>query len=382
MRKLLHIASFIGNIGDFVNHEGFRLLRKALLNCEYSVTRIEIREVYNHVDSLNSEKFIEYANTFDLIVIGGGGFFELINKDSVSGTSIYISLNTLSKIRTKILFYSLGFDIGKDYLPENTTKFKNFLSFCMKKNNIYITFRNDGSISNLEKLFPLKFTDKLLVIPDGGFFYKFNQEFVHNEIIDSKFNILINLAGDMIDTRFSRDNSKFNYNDFTFGFAKLLIEVNRETSGRINYIFIPHLYRDLTIITDIVKNIPDLVVRNTVSVSSVFCDEEGFAKSADLYNSSNFIIANRFHSNILSMISGKKYVGVANYPQIRKLYEELGQNNYLDMLNPEFFTELKSRIIEGFSNNYNYEVVQKELIDKMLSQAKVQYNKINTWLNI
>ena len=72
MRKIriLHIASFIGNVGDNANHDGFRNNLRALLGRECVFDEIEIRDFYFSVRKrLFDEDFIEEANTYDLVVV-------------------------------------------------------------------------------------------------------------------------------------------------------------------------------------------------------------------------------------------------------------------------------------------------------------------------
>lgn len=60
--KVLHIASFTGNIGDNANHIGASYLREWFLDYEFQITKKEIRELYWKEWSFNSAEFIEEAN--------------------------------------------------------------------------------------------------------------------------------------------------------------------------------------------------------------------------------------------------------------------------------------------------------------------------------
>lgn len=76
MLKILHVASFIGNIGDNASHAGlYNILDK--FSEPYLVDCVEIREFYLNYKAgpikIFDESFVSCANKYDLVVIGGGG---------------------------------------------------------------------------------------------------------------------------------------------------------------------------------------------------------------------------------------------------------------------------------------------------------------------
>src|SRR5699024_7456701 len=107
--KVLHIASFNGNIGDNANHNGLRKNLERYLNRNFNFTEIEMREFYQswNLRDFNTETFIELCNKNELVIIGGGNFFELKWDYSYTGTTINLSNDTLEKINTPILFFGL-----------------------------------------------------------------------------------------------------------------------------------------------------------------------------------------------------------------------------------------------------------------------------------
>ena len=96
--KILHVASFNGNIGDFANHSGFRKCLNNYIGEQIEYTNLEIREFYK---SWNLRKFdndfVDLANQFDLLVFGGGNFFEMCWDYSSTGTTIDLSEEILKK---------------------------------------------------------------------------------------------------------------------------------------------------------------------------------------------------------------------------------------------------------------------------------------------
>jgi len=145
-KKILHFASFIGNIGDNANHYGlYKSLRKNLTGIDYKITKEEIRE-YFWKEKFFNEKIIDYFNKFDLIIIGGGNFFELWVEDSRTGTSVDIPVNFFKKIKTPVLFFALGVDIAQGYSLSNKLKFEKLLDYLKDDDKYLISVRNDGAL--------------------------------------------------------------------------------------------------------------------------------------------------------------------------------------------------------------------------------------------
>ena len=62
--RVLHFASFAGNIGDLANHAGARRMLNENLGFTLEFTDLEIREFYWSQRSFD-DAFVAYANSFD-----------------------------------------------------------------------------------------------------------------------------------------------------------------------------------------------------------------------------------------------------------------------------------------------------------------------------
>ena len=78
--KILHVASFIGNIGDNASHCGFYSILHSVMGGNASIEQQEIRKFYKNyhdADKLSFDlDFVDYANRFGLLIIGGVGFLD------------------------------------------------------------------------------------------------------------------------------------------------------------------------------------------------------------------------------------------------------------------------------------------------------------------
>jgi len=141
--KTLHLASFIGNIGDNANHNGFYNFLFQNKDFKFEIDRLEIREFY-WKKRFFDKSFVDLVNQYDLLIIGGGNYFELWVENSPTGTSIAIELELLKQIKTTILFNALGVDPGQGISKINIQKFRNFLDLLIERKD-FISIRNDGA---------------------------------------------------------------------------------------------------------------------------------------------------------------------------------------------------------------------------------------------
>ena len=118
--RILHVASFLGNIGDNFNHLGTRkLLEEKLGKIEWS--EIEIRETFRKKYAFD-EKFADYCNTFDAVI------FEDYDKGNITPAIIdsVVKIANSKNIPTLVDPKKRNFDFYK-----GVTLFKpNFKEIC------------------------------------------------------------------------------------------------------------------------------------------------------------------------------------------------------------------------------------------------------------
>ena len=68
--RCIHIASFDGNIGDVLSHEGTYNMFRKYVKKKIKFTEFEIRDIYNKKKKFD-QNFENYVNTFDFLMIEG-----------------------------------------------------------------------------------------------------------------------------------------------------------------------------------------------------------------------------------------------------------------------------------------------------------------------
>lgn len=345
---VLQVASFQGNIGDNANHNGTRKKLRENLSHDIKFSESEIRKYYvNYTrdDALAfDENFVSKANSHDLVLIGGGNFFELWVEDSVTGTTIDMPIEIYDQIDSPVVFYGLGCDPHMGVPKQNYQKFRRFLEYMLNDENCLVSVRNDGSKSNIAECFGTELAEEVSVVPDGGFFLEVS-ETSHPELSDEKSTIGINVATDMVETRFPNHGlNELSYEGFVQRFGNVLNNV-LERNTDFDFVFFPHIYSDLRAIADVLAELDTLFRRTRVTVAPLL---HGFGSAEyifDMYEACECTMGMRFHSNVPPIGLTVPSIGLSSYPQIKNLYTELGLTERAVCVNERGFEEPLQNLI-------------------------------------
>lgn len=345
MVNILHIASFTGNIGDNFNHMGLVPWIESLMKKSVQWTRLEIRKFYwqqLHWD----EDFVDYANKFDLIIIGGGNYFELWVDKSPTGTSIEIEPHLYRKITTPVFFNALGVDAGQGVSNESKEKFRNFIDTVAEGKNALVSVRNDGALGTIKKTLGEGYLPIFQPLPDHGFFVEKQDECGFGRLT-SKY-ICINLACDMSGLRFSNIHNGFD--GFAQNISRAIENIEKEYPD-YHFVFVPHMYSDLKIAYAVLEQLPDYIRRSKITVYKYGTGDSVAREVLNLYGHSQLAIGMRFHANVCPLALGVPNFGIETYPQINFLYEELNlTERALAANSPTFVDDITSRSMQLLEN--------------------------------
>lgn len=374
--KILHLASFVGNIGDVANHEGFYVQLRKMLNCELEIDKLEMRLFYLNTQQRKfNQDFADMVNTYDLFIIGGGNFFELCWDYSHTGTTFDISEEVLKSIKTPIFINGIGIDIDKGYNDENIIKFKSFLDNLFSSNKVFFTVRNDGSKDVINKFFP-EYSNRIHELPDHGFF-------IGEVPIINGFNknnlkefIGINVAIDMKEIRYKH----ISYDDFIRELAEIINNLLEKYDFDI-YLF-PHIQSDYFAIIDLMKHIKNYFLRTRISVTSLAIGNE--LETFKHYKECKLILGMRNHSTICSIGLGIPSFSMTSYPKPEYIYNDLGlHGRYLNIAENDFFKRLIKEI-ELNLNDDKYNLNIRNQYSETLKIVNIQkediYQLLNSWL--
>lgn len=372
--KILHVASFHGNVGDNANHAGFRPWFQSLADTPIEWSEFEIRDIFRKTRAFDAA-FAEQANAADLVVIGGGNYFELWVQNSPTGTSISIPDDILTSIRTPIFINALGVDDAQGYTDETLARFRKFLGTLLGSEQYLVSVRNDGAMTTLQAHIGDMPLHRVLHLPDGGFFASYKP--AHRT--DSP-RIGINLAGDMLDQRFP-GGGQLSYQGFLGEMAETLANLWATHPG-LRLTFFPHIFRDLAVCADLLAILPDSLRRDHVRVAAYDSGPQAADEIFGEYLACDLILAMRFHSNVVPIGHGVPAIGLYCYEQVRRLYLELNAPDNLVKVNePRFgagLQEKASGIISAPQTAREKSQAMKNLVG---DQRNLAAARIRSWLS-
>lgn len=371
--RVAHLASFKGNFGDITNHLGFRKWFADIVNHELTWHEIEIRDFYRGFRKFDSELVAE-LNEYDLVVIGGGNYFELWPENTRTGCSIDLPRELLMKVTPPIFFNALGVDDGQGVGKKAQEFFPGFVRYILDSEKCFLSLRNDGAESNLKRSFlELRYLD-FNVTPDHGFFaIKSLNRTGQIKKIDSTYTIGINLAQDMSEKRFGNRRDEI-ISDIRN--AIMQVEFDR-------LILFPHIVSDLEILYELITPLPDLIKREKVSISPLGNNDLDVHSTFDNYLQVDVMMAMRFHANVIPLSMGTPTIGISTYPQISSLYNELGISNWCtDAKVPKTFPGELARLLKYINVNREKATLEFGKIPELMCAERDNFGiLLSHWLN-
>jgi len=371
LRKITvgHLASFHGNVGDQFNHLSFRPWLQKQTSDQLVWKEFEIRDSYRG-DRLLKPDFIEFAKSKDLIVIGGGNFFELWPENSVNGTSINLSTYDIQSIGKPVFFNSLGVDAGQGISGRARDYFKSFFESLTNNPKYFVSLRNDGSLEQLNDMGVESLN--LSVLPDAGFFYSRNHQNYKENII-----VGINIAEDMSNLRYGVDNGEV----FLQSLTKAIINLSN-WNNKIQFRFFPHIYSDLAFISRLLKLLPDKIVRTDITVEKYSTREEDAIKLSIAYGECELVVATRFHANALPLGLGVPTIGLNTYPQIQKTFREIGLLDQCVSPNDgDFESKLEFLMRDALVRNSDWQSKQEQIKNKLVKDREEVGAQLSSWMS-
>jgi len=362
--RILHVASFIGNIGDNASHCGFYSILKDALGLDFTVERIEIRKFYKNYRGPDRGyfdlDFVRKANRFDLLVIGGGGFLDYWLPDSATGTTIDIDPPTLDALRVPLLITSIGCYPHKKVPDDNVRRLEQFLDRISDRARSTIAFRNDGSLENIRREYGGKYDGIFPEILDNGFFF---EPKLKGSLLNGRDYIAINMSDDQLDMLSAEHGviEKAIYYDQISSLVKTLCDRYAK-----HIVLIPHIHNDLKAIHHILERQDDFLTRKNISVAPCIQGVEGANLAFSIYRESALVIASRFHANVCSLALNAKTIGIAALDRVSHLYQSLNMKDSVVQPTPEFQQTIIEKIEQYESGGLS---VNTAMIDGMKGET-------------
>lgn len=376
--KVLHIASFHGNVGDSAMHDGAYRTRREDCPLAFDYTPLEVREFFHWGQRKFDADFVDYLNGFDLAIVGGLGAYQLWRADTASGTCFDLAPDMLQRIEKPVIFYGLGCDASRGVDALAMDKFRRFLDVGYEKNFMF-SLRNDGSQPILQEAVGAPHISPMPVIPDGGLFARPsitpNEFAYHGEKI-----VAINLAGCMPDKRFAAAAAGSpTLNEFAQGIALLGCDLLEAQQG-VRLVFVPHIYSDLELISNVLNRLPDEYRRRHVSVAPYLNGGSNWSCIFDIYRQASLVIGMRFHACVVAIGMGTPVIGINTHHKIEGLFNDMQLSSDCIALSDEAWLErLRLKSLDFIRSGEVMRPVYAEKVDNKRKELGAFHGDMLSW---
>ena len=370
--KILHIASHKGNVGDIINHQGFYSIFSKTFG-EMDITKVEMRDFYYSAKERKkfNKEYADIINTFDLCILGGGGFFDAQWQNSTTGTTLDFSEDFVDSITIPVLVNAMGYHeypgITNDVIRDS---FRKLLEKMSAKSNWLLTVRNDGSYERLLNTYGKELVKRIYKVTDNGFFCPLSQ-------VDEKKEKLLGLCvtNDLFSNEF---NNGLKEEEFNLMIAEFM---DRQLKKGWKILLVPHTPADVEVIGLILKNVSNEYKRNAIMIAGYdACSDVAVEQLGLFYSRCSCVIGMRFHSVITGINLKIPTIALAGHEQIKALYEDIGLEDYCIVANDKEFTNRLEVLCDECMNEQAFVNKYNELYLRLNGEKKKYIEQVKTFL--
>lgn len=311
--KVLHLASFAGNNGDGAMHDGACRTRAEDMPFAMEYVPDEIRDYVQWGLRRFDGAFVDRANEFDVLLVGGVSLFQLWRAEGATGMYFDLPRELLAGIRRPMVFYGLGCDATRGIREETAEKIRLWLDAAAATGRARFSLRNDGTQALLADALGADYAKRMDVIPDGALFAE-----PGGGGGGAEDRVVVNVAGDMPDVRFAGRPEEF---------AKALaaeIEVVLAEHPECKCHLAPNVHSDVGLIAQCLEALDDRLRRTRVTVGAYDAGPEGWRAAYGAHRGARAALAMRFHANMVSVGLGVPTTGLSSHHKVSGLYREMG----------------------------------------------------------
>jgi polysaccharide pyruvyl transferase WcaK-like protein len=318
----LHLASFVGNLGDNAMHDGEYRTRAADLPFPLDHRACEVRDFIHWRARSFDESFLAEAKQADVLIVGGFSLFQLWRDTTVSGTYLDVTSEFFARLPCPVWFHGLGCDATRGVNALAVERTRAFLDELLPLEKFRFSLRNDGSVDLIREHLGAAYADAMAIVPDGGLFAEPEGPAQPGLSPGSRF-IAVNLAGDMPDKRYrSADGA-----DLTERFAQQIadgLEALMQEDPDLHCVFVPHIYSDFQPISSVLEAFDDRLRRRRVLVAGLAQGDAGWSASFDLYRQASAVISMRYHASLSSIGFGTPVRGISTHHKVEGQFAAYG----------------------------------------------------------
>ncbi len=343
MRKILHMASHLINIGDGAIHYGTRKYFSEIENgtrfVNLDVVTFDLNRQLVDLSGIDEGQF-------DMLLVGGGGSIDGF-RNKPCGIAMPLKLGTLKEIKTPMLFWALGENLfrGQGWHEDAKDSLNALIAICRDRGWPF-TVRADGSLARLESALEQSNHDYIVELPDPGFFIEADQDF--SPSVFERDYVIVQLASDNYHARIG---DKEKANEF---FADMAKYVDWLYDKGLAVIFALHTHVDVAAVSKAYEFMDKKAMRLGTMVTGMWnlMDSHKFFR---YYDKASLVVGMRGHAVICGTGLGVPTIAIDTHPKVGGFMKEIGMSDYsIDPHNPDFLYNLKEVTADIlFKSNYD-----------------------------
>ena len=358
--KLAHIGFHNStNAGDIALFESVRK------QYEYYLGDVEFKlfELHNRV----SERLIAKLNTYDGIIIGGGGLFlKDTNENDISGWQWPIPKELYAKIEIPLFVHAVGYNRFRDQ-GEFIAEFNLNLNELVNASS-FIGLRNSGSIQSIQNYLGPGLKSKICFQPCPttmlDILYRDEIENINKNIVKAgKKKIAVNIAFDRHNLRYGRQSEE---NDIMNTLCDAIIELKRQDFEIINLVHVP---RDEEFNLWLRKKNIKIEVINLVGAS--------IDKIIEVYKQFDLVIGTRGHAQMIPFGLDISILSLVSHDKLIYFLNDINENGRaIEIKSNRLKSELLSKVQE-YSGKKSYEYSKANLCNQTEDNFKIIKSSLN-----
>lgn len=386
--NVMHLATFEGNIGDALHNFAFQTFLCEAIEKKITYTRTELREFFRNNPKRSFDSgFLDEINSKDLLIIGGGNYFDVRWDYSHTGTTLDFSDEFIEGIRIPVIINAMGY--AEPYTTDEVSeeqkrifaKFERFIRKISGLKNWFVTVRNDGSMERIIERYGKDFASLFLEVPDSGFYFDKNVE--PFEFDEKRRTVGISIGNDVFSANEIANNRIQLLNSGIASVVKTLV------SQDIRVVFFLHMPRDIEAVYRVMEiGGVESFRKNIVLAPYHLSGVTGTKALISYYKACEAIIAVRFHANIISISNlipaiGLVVDGIMMGERVINLYRKIELDKYLLRVTEnedEFDGLLTEKLMNLLSKKEECVNLYKAAMGKIMEHRKVYYEALRRFL--
>lgn len=354
-RRYAHVAFHAltgGNFGDISLPDAVRHVFE--LDGNVAWTKIHVHQVLDR-------RRLEYINSTQGVIIGGGGLFlPDTSPNGVSGWQWNASCEAIEAIRVPIAVFAVGYNLFRGQAFRRGLFERSLRSLAERA--MFVGLRNNGSLEQARRYLTPELGDKLCFVPCPTTVLSRIDPALHPDVAPTRpqGRVVLNMAYDRQALRFGDSYDRF--------LESLALYIGRLRRDGCEVIYAAHLPADNRFVEDIRAG-------HSIDLSCTNLHDLSLKEAYAFYQSASLVVGMRGHATMIPFGLRTPVLSLISHPKMRYFLEDIGRLEWgVDVEEKDLESILweKSRWLLDHQVQVQLEIdaIQSSLLQSILAQSR------------